>query len=104
MNTQRLATVDNAKFKIRGINHIALVCADMRRTVAFYEGILGMPLFKTSNIKGLGQHFFFDMGGCSLAFFWFQGRPEPSSRGWRCLRRSWLRPEPRTTSSRPSAP
>ena len=31
-------------FEVRGINHLALVCRDMAATVAFYEGILGMPL------------------------------------------------------------
>ena len=30
-------------FEVRGINHLALVCRDMAATVAFYEGILGMP-------------------------------------------------------------
>jgi catechol 2,3-dioxygenase-like lactoylglutathione lyase family enzyme len=72
MNSKRLAMTENKKFPIRGVNHIALVCKDMKRTVAFYEGILGMPLFKTTVIEGLGQHFFFDMGGSSLAFFWFR--------------------------------
>ena len=28
-------------FEIRGVNHLALVCRDMARTVAFYEGVLG---------------------------------------------------------------
>jgi catechol 2,3-dioxygenase-like lactoylglutathione lyase family enzyme len=37
----------NEKFEIRGVNHIALVCADMARTVRFYRDVLGMPLVKT---------------------------------------------------------
>lgn len=63
----------NEKFEIRGINHLALVCRDMRRTVDFYSGVLGMPLTKTIDLpNGMGQHFFFDIGkGDSLAFFWF---------------------------------
>lgn len=61
-----------ADFEFRGINHLALVCEDMGRTVDFYEGVLGMPLTKTIALPGGGQHFFFDCGGGdALAFFWF---------------------------------
>ena len=61
----------NDKFDLRGINHLALVCKDMKRTVGFYEGLLGMPLVKTINLpQDSGQHFFFDAGnGDALAFF-----------------------------------
>ena len=49
----------NEKFELRGINHLALVCKDMQRTVDSYEGVLGMPLIKTINLpQGSGQHFF----------------------------------------------
>jgi len=63
----------NDKFDLRGINHLALVCRDMKKTVDFYSGVLGMPLTKTIELpNGAGQHFFFDIGkGDSLAFFWF---------------------------------
>jgi len=63
----------NEKFEIRGINHLALVCKDMKKTVDFYSGVLGMPLTKTIELPGgMGQHFFFDIGkGDSLAFFYF---------------------------------
>lgn len=65
------------KFEFRGINHIALVAKDMARTVAFYRDVLGMPLVKTLELSGGGQHFFFDAGGgASIAFFWFPGAPE----------------------------
>ncbi|NKB32749.1 MAG: VOC family protein [Pseudomonadales bacterium] len=69
---------DNEKFDIRGVNHLALVCKDMKRTVDFYSGILGMPLTKTIELpNGMGQHFFFDIGkGDSLAFFWFPDAPD----------------------------
>lgn len=65
-------------FEFRGINHLALVCSDMARTVEFYEGVLGMPLVKTVELPaGMGQHFFFDCGGGDLlAFFWFPNAPE----------------------------
>jgi catechol 2,3-dioxygenase-like lactoylglutathione lyase family enzyme len=67
-------------FEFGGINHLALVCSDMERTVAFYSGVLGMPLIKTIELPGdLGQHFFFDCGGDdALAFFWFPDAPPPA--------------------------
>ena len=62
--------------KTAGINHIALVCRDMRETVDFYTGVLGMPLVKTVELPGGGQHFFFDCGGGNLvAFFWWADAP-----------------------------
>ena len=65
-------------FEYRGINHLALVCRDMERTVDFYTNVLGMPLVKTIELPaGMGQHFFFDCGGGdSLAFFWFPDAPD----------------------------
>jgi len=71
----------NKEFELRGVHHLALVCKDMARTVDFYSNVLGMPLIKTINLpNGMGQHFFFDMGGGDcLAFFWFtegsEGQP-----------------------------
>jgi len=65
-------------FEFRGINHLALVCRDMERTVDFYTNVLGMPLIKTIELPaGMGQHFFFDCGGGdALAFFWFPDAPD----------------------------
>jgi catechol 2,3-dioxygenase-like lactoylglutathione lyase family enzyme len=65
-------------FEFRGINHLALVCSDMERTVDFYTNVLGMPLVKTIELPaGMGQHFFFDCGGGDcLAFFWFPDAPD----------------------------
>ena len=73
-----MAQPQNKEFEIRGVNHLALVCKDMARTVEFYRDVLGMPLIKTLDLPGgMGQHFFFDIGnGDSLAFFWFPGAPE----------------------------
>lgn len=64
--------------EVRGLNHLALVCKDMARTVDFYTNVLGFPLLKTVELPGgRGQHFFFDIGrGASLAFFWFPEAPE----------------------------
>ena len=69
---------ENKAFEIRGINHLALVCKDMARTVEFYTEVLGMPLVKTIELPGgAGQHFFFGLGnGDCLAFFWFPDAPE----------------------------
>ena len=65
------------EFQLQGINHLALVCKDMARTVDFYCNILGLRLIKTLELPGGGQHFFFDVGnGDALAFFWFPGAPE----------------------------
>ncbi len=68
----------NDQFELSGINHLALVCKDMARTVNFYTNVLGMPLVKTIDLPmGMGQHFFFDCGaGDCLAFFWFPNAPE----------------------------
>ncbi|HET9732127.1 MAG TPA: VOC family protein [Acidimicrobiales bacterium] len=64
------------QLQLRGLNHLALVCSDMARTVDFYQGLLGLPLIKTVELPGGGQHFFFDIGdGASLAFFWFPDAP-----------------------------
>jgi len=71
-------TKKNDKFELSGINHLALVCKDMARTVDFYTNVLGMPLVKTIDLPmGMGQHFFFDCGGGDcVAFFWFPDAPE----------------------------
>ena len=68
----------NTEFALGGINHVALVCADMQRTVDFYSGVLGMPLIKSLDLPGgAGQHFFFDAGnGDCVAFFWFATAPD----------------------------
>jgi len=68
----------NPEFELGGINHVALVCSDMERTVDFYSNVLGMPLIKSLDLPGgMGQHFFFDAGnGDCVAFFWFADAPD----------------------------
>jgi catechol 2,3-dioxygenase-like lactoylglutathione lyase family enzyme len=68
----------NPEFALSGVNHVALVCSDMARTVDFYSNILGMPLIKALDLPdGAGQHFFFDAGnGDCVAFFWFRDAPD----------------------------
>jgi catechol 2,3-dioxygenase-like lactoylglutathione lyase family enzyme len=69
----------------RGLHHLALNTDDMKMTIDFYAGVLGMPLVHALKVPpGLGtgpgnrgnppfenlRHYFFDMGGDSLlAFF-----------------------------------
>jgi catechol 2,3-dioxygenase-like lactoylglutathione lyase family enzyme len=69
---------DMADFEYLGINHLALVCKDMDRTIDFYSNVLGMPLTKTIDLPGgRGKHYFFDCGGGDqLAFFWFPNGPD----------------------------
>ena len=70
------------KFEYAGVNHIALVTDDMAATVKFYTEVLEMPLIKTIELPdGRGQHFFFDIGVGTIAFFWYGSnvgkKPEP---------------------------
>ncbi|MCZ6890164.1 MAG: VOC family protein [Gammaproteobacteria bacterium] len=70
-----------AAFEFSGINHLALVCKDMDRTIDFYTNVLGMPLTKTIDLPGnRGKHYFFDCGGGDqIAFFWFPDGPDSVS-------------------------
>jgi catechol 2,3-dioxygenase-like lactoylglutathione lyase family enzyme len=60
----------------RGVHHIAVPCADVERTIQFYQGVLEFPLtdiFENRDYRG-SNHFFFDIGhGNALAFFDFPG-------------------------------
>jgi catechol 2,3-dioxygenase-like lactoylglutathione lyase family enzyme len=60
----------------RGLHHVALLCADVERTIGFYQGLLGFPLieiFENRDYPG-STHLFFDIGrDNSLAFFDFPG-------------------------------
>lgn len=71
-------TSKSQELTLNGVNHIALVCKDMVKTVHFYQDILGMPLTTSFELPmNMGQHFFFDCGnGDSVAFFWFRGAPD----------------------------
>jgi len=60
----------------RGVHHLALICSDPQRTIAFYQDVLGFPLvelFENRDYEG-STHFFHDIGnGNLLAFFDFPG-------------------------------
>ena len=68
----------------RGIHHLALNTDDMKMTIDFYTGVLGMPLVHALKVPaGLGtgpgnrgnppfenlRHYFFDAGGDTLVAF-----------------------------------
>lgn len=57
----------------RGINHLALVTADMDATVRFYHGVLGARLVADLGNRSF-RHYFFEFGaGHTVAFFEYQG-------------------------------
>jgi catechol 2,3-dioxygenase-like lactoylglutathione lyase family enzyme len=66
------AKADRPASTARGIHHAALISSDVRRTVEFYQGLLGFPLiemFENRDLPG-STHFFFDVGnGNTIAFF-----------------------------------
>ena len=72
----------NPKFQFKGLDHVALTCSDMARTVDFYHHKLGMPVLHTieyfhANGERMGQHWFFGVGDPSnpdahIAFFWWK--------------------------------
>ena len=67
----------NKEFEFLGINHLAPTCRDMKETVDFYSGVLGMPLICTTAADSTDQVFFFDIGnGSCLAFMWSPDYPE----------------------------
>jgi catechol 2,3-dioxygenase-like lactoylglutathione lyase family enzyme len=67
---------DRPASSARGVHHVALLCADVERTVRFYQGLLEFPfteIFANRDYQG-SNHLFFDIGnGNLLAFFDFPG-------------------------------
>jgi catechol 2,3-dioxygenase-like lactoylglutathione lyase family enzyme len=67
---------DGGASSARGLHHVAVLSADVERTVRFYQDVLEFPLteiFENRDYKG-SNHFFFDIGnGNLLAFFDFPG-------------------------------
>ena len=59
----------------QGINHLALVTADMDATVRFYHGTLGARLVATVSQDAF-RHYFFEFGPqCTVAFFEYADAP-----------------------------
>lgn len=67
---------DRPPSSARGLHHMAVPCADVERTIRFYQEVLELPLtelFENRDYPG-STHFFFDLGhGNLLAFFDFPG-------------------------------
>lgn len=67
---------DRPASSARGVHHVAVLCADVERTIRFYQELLEFPLtdlFENRDYRG-SNHFFFDIGhGNGLAFFDFPG-------------------------------
>lgn len=66
----------------RGVHHLALICSDADRTIAFYQEVLGWPLVEIMENRDYpgSAHFFLDIGHDNLlAFFDFPGLDLP---GW----------------------
>jgi catechol 2,3-dioxygenase-like lactoylglutathione lyase family enzyme len=60
----------------RGLHHTALISADVRRTIDFYQELLEFPLTELIENRDYpgSSHFFFDIGNNNLlAFFDFPG-------------------------------
>lgn len=65
---------------VGGVHHVAVICSDVERTIAFYQGLLGFPLVDVRENRDYpgSTHFFFDLGhGNMLAFFDFPGHDMP---------------------------
>src|SRR5271167_4059624 len=78
--SSELTAAIGRKVKFRGVHHLAMNTDDMKMTIDFYSGVLGMPLIHAMKIPaGVNRgnppfesirHYFFDMGNDSLlAFF-----------------------------------
>jgi catechol 2,3-dioxygenase-like lactoylglutathione lyase family enzyme len=67
---------DRPASSARGVHHVAVLVADVERTIRFYQELLEFPLtdlFENRDYRG-SNHFFFDIGnGNGLAFFDFPG-------------------------------
>ena len=60
----------------RGVHHLAMICSDVERTIAFYQDLLGFPLVEVIENRDYpgSTHFFLDIGHDNLlAFFDFPG-------------------------------
>src|SRR5690242_6432730 len=68
-----------------GVDHLALICSELERTIGFYTEVLGMRLTRIvqNRDEPTSTHIFFDMGGGNqLAFFDFPEKgPAPTIRG-----------------------
>jgi glyoxylase I family protein len=68
-----------------GVDHLALICSELERTIGFYTEVLGMRLTRIVQNRDdpTSTHIFLDMGGGNqLAFFDFpEHGPQRTMRG-----------------------
>jgi glyoxylase I family protein len=68
-----------------GVDHLALICSELEKTIDFYTDVVGMRLTRVVQNRDdpTSTHIFFDMGGGNqLAFFDFPEKgPAPTVRG-----------------------
>ncbi|VVO03693.1 VOC family protein [Pseudomonas fluorescens] len=72
----------NPIFNFKGLDHVAITISDMKRSVEFYNGVLGLPVLHTleyQNDQGelIGQHWFLGVGDpdnedAHIAIFWWR--------------------------------
>ena len=81
-----------------GVDHLALICSDLERTIGFYADVLGMHLTRIvqNRDEPTSTHIFFDMGGGNqLAFFDFPEKgPERTVRGVGSMHHVALKAQP----------
>ena len=81
-----------------GVDHLALICSDMEKTIDFYTQVMGMRLVKVIENRDdpTSTHIFLDMGGGNLlAFFDFpEHGPDPTVRGIGSMHHVALKAEP----------
>jgi glyoxylase I family protein len=77
--------VGSGKVETGGVDHLALICSDVERTIEFYTEVLGMTLNRIvpNRDEPSSTHIFLDMGGGNfLAFFDFPKKgPAKTQRG-----------------------
>src|ERR1700752_3346099 len=81
-----------------GVDHLALICSELERTIGFYTEVLGMRLTRIVQNRDdpTSTHIFFDMGGGNqLAFFDFpEHGPDRTVRGVGSMHHIALKGEP----------
>jgi catechol 2,3-dioxygenase-like lactoylglutathione lyase family enzyme len=81
-----------------GVDHLALICSELERTIGFYTEMLGMRLTRIvqNRDEPTSTHIFFDIGGGNqLAFFDFSEKgPAPTIRGVGSMHHVALRTAP----------
>jgi catechol 2,3-dioxygenase-like lactoylglutathione lyase family enzyme len=82
----------------RGVDHLALICSELERTITFYTEVLGkrLPRIVQNRDEPTSTHIFLDIGGGNqLAFFDFPEKgPGPTLRGVGSMHHVALKTQP----------